>query len=63
MGIKCKYGFIIKHDRAWAWHIGLFFCIEPKCEDGKRDVYLFFCFGKHDFSIGFLHEYDEEEMT
>uniref|UniRef100_A0AAU8AZR0 Uncharacterized protein n=1 Tax=Dulem virus 35 TaxID=3145753 RepID=A0AAU8AZR0_9CAUD len=55
MNSKYIYRFGFKHDEAWAWHIGLFFCIEPKCMDGKRDMYLFFCVGKHDFSIGFMH--------
>lgn len=55
MNDKYIYRFGFKHDKAWAWHIGLFFCIEPKCMDGKRDIYLFFCVGKHDFSIGFMH--------
>lgn len=59
MGSKSKRKFCIKHDRAWAWHIGLFFCIEPRCADGKRDYYLFFCIGKHDFTIGMIHEYEE----
>lgn len=34
--------FRIKHDKAWAWHIGLFFCVEPKDETGKRDIYICF---------------------
>lgn len=51
--------FRIKHDKAWVWHIGLFFCVEPKDETGKRDIYLFFCFGTHDFSIGLLSEPEE----
>lgn len=52
--------FRIKHDKAWAWHIGLFFCVEPKSElIGKRDVYLFFCFGRHDISIGLISEPEE----
>ena len=58
MGTKTKYGFRIKHDRAWAWHIGINFCVEEKSSyDGNRDIYLFLCFGRHDFSIGFLHEW------
>lgn len=53
--------FRFKHDKSWAWHIGIFFCIEPKQEmSGKRDVYLFFCIGWHDFSIGMITEYDED---
>lgn len=49
--------FQVKHDRAWGWHIGLFFCVEPEWEEtGKRDIYLFFCFSTHDFSIGMLTE-------
>lgn len=52
-----KRKFRVKHDKAWAWHIGLFFCVEPKSElTGKRDVYLFFCIGRHDFSIGLISE-------
>uniref|UniRef100_UPI004057A784 hypothetical protein n=1 Tax=Acetatifactor sp. TaxID=1872090 RepID=UPI004057A784 len=58
MGTKTKYGFRLKHDIAWAWHIGINFCVEGKSSyDGKRDVYLFFCLGRHDFSIGFIHEW------
>ena len=60
MGSRSKYKFTIQHDKAWAWHIGIFFCVEPKSEDGKRDVYLFLCAGRHDISIGLLHIYDEE---
>ena len=49
--------FRVKHDKAWAWHIGLFLCIEPKSElTGKRDIYLSFCLGTHDFSIGIITE-------
>lgn len=59
MGSKYKYGFNFNHDKAWAWHLGLFFCIEPKWEDGKRDIYIFIGIGNHDFSIGMMHT-DEE---
>lgn len=65
MPSKYQYKFTIKHDKAWAWHIGAFLCVEPKAYDGKRDIYLFFCLGKHDFSIGWLHVYDykcEDEL-
>lgn len=57
MGNKSSgYKFTINHSRAWAWHIGVNFCVEPKNDiDGHRDIYLFICLGKHDFSIGFLH--------
>lgn len=53
--------FRIKHDRSWAWHMGLFLCVEPKTDLGKRDFYLFFCLGRHDFSIGMITEYDSYE--
>ena len=58
MGTKTKYGFRIKHDIAWAWHIGIHFCVEPKSDyDGNREMYLFLCFGMHDFTIGFIHDW------
>ena len=51
--------FRIRHDEAWSWHFGLFFCIEPRCTStGKRDFYLFLALGKHDISIGMISEYD-----
>lgn len=54
--------FRFKHDRAWSWHIGVTFCVEPKSEaTGKRDIYLFFCVGTHDFSMGLLSEPEENE--
>lgn len=56
--------FRIKHDEAWSWHFGLFFCIEPISATGKRDFYLFLALGKHDISIGMISEYNllgEEE--
>lgn len=60
MPSKAKdYRFKFRHDEAFAWHIGINFCIEPKHYDGKRDIYLFFCIGKHDFSIGFMHVWGE----
>lgn len=63
MGTKTKYGFMLKHDRAWGWHIGCHFCIEPKSDyDGNRDIYLFIGLGKHDFSIGFMHDFGEWEF-
>jgi hypothetical protein len=52
--IKYKYKFTIEHDKSWGWHIGAFFCISPKDEFGFREIYLFLCLGRHDFSIGFL---------
>ena len=55
-----KYKFGFKHDEAWGWHVGAFLCISPKDVDGHREVYLFFCIGKHDFSIGFMNLYEEE---
>ena len=56
MTSKYKNKFTIKHDKSsWGWHIGAFFCISPKEANGKREIYLFLCFGKHDFSIGFLN--------
>lgn len=39
--------------------MGLFLCVEPKTDLGKRDFYLFFCLGRHDFSIGMITEYDK----
>ena len=61
MSEEVIYKFAIKHDKAWAWHTGIFFCVEPKYDDGKRDVYLLMCFGRHDFSIGLLHLWDEDK--
>lgn len=58
---KFTYKFAFKHTEAWGWHIGIHFCIEPKAMDGKRDAYLFICLGKHDFTIGMIHVYNEEE--
>lgn len=43
-------------------HMGLFLCVEPKSTvTGKRDIYLFFCLGMHDFSIGMITKFDEDE--
>lgn len=56
----CTRKFRFKHDISWSWHIGLFFCIEPKNVTGKRDYYLFFCFGRHDFSLGMITESEDE---
>lgn len=54
--------FCITHDCAWSWHIGLFLCVEPKSTvTGKRDIYLLFCLGMHDFSIGMITKFDEDE--
>lgn len=53
--------FRAKHDIAWAWHIGIFFCIEPRNSIGQRNIYLLFCFGHHDLSIGMITGYDEGE--
>lgn len=51
--------FRIRHDEAWSWHFGLFFCIEPECNGTeKRDFYLLLGLGKHDISIGMISEYD-----
>lgn len=58
---KYKYGFTIKHERAWGWHIGAFFCISPKNAFGHREIYLFLCFGKRDISIGLLETYVGED--
>jgi hypothetical protein len=58
---KYEYKFTCKHDEAWAWHVGINFCISPKDNFGKREIYLFICLGKHDFAIGMLHVYKEEE--
>ncbi len=55
--------FRVTHDKAWAWHIGICFCVEPKSiVTGKRDIYLFLCLGMHDFSIGMITEYNEPEF-
>ena len=60
--VKWTRKFRITHDRAWAWHIGLFLCVDPKSTvTGKRDIYLFFCLGIHDFSIGMITKFDEDE--
>lgn len=58
---KYKYKFGIKHDEAWGWHIGINFCISPKSNFGKREIYLFICLGRHDFTIGKYYEYIEED--
>lgn len=58
---KFVYKFTFKHDKAWAWHIGINLCIHPKDVFGKRDIYLFICLGRHDFSIGMMNVYKEEE--
>ena len=55
MPFKYKYKFTIKHDKSWGWHTGAFLCITPKDVYGKREIYLFLCFGRHDFSIGYLN--------
>lgn len=53
--------FRIKHTTSWAWHIGIFFCVEPKNNlTGERDFYLFFCFGRHDISIGMLTDFEDD---
>lgn len=64
MGNKSSgYKFMARHDIAWAWHIGIHFCVEPKNEvDGKRDIYLFICLGRHDFTIGCLHFWNEDDL-
>lgn len=59
MAERIRRRFQFKHDKAWAWHIGVFFCVEPKDETGQRDIYLLFCIGTHDFSIGWLSDYEE----
>ena len=56
METKSNYKFTFKHDISWGWHIGAFFCVTPKANDGHREVYLFFCLGKHDFSIGWMFD-------
>lgn len=47
-----KKGFFILHDKAFAFHIGAFICVDKYA----KEIYLFFCFGKHDFSIGYRWE-------
>ena len=59
MGDKGTYKFGVVHDRSWGWHIGIHFCISPKFDNGKREIYLFVCLGTHDFSIGFLNFHEE----
>lgn len=59
MSDKSTYRFGVKHDRAWGWHIGVNFCIAPKDINGNREIYLFVCIGKHDFSIGFINFWEE----
>lgn len=59
MPSKFKYKFGFKHDEAWGWHIGLNFCMSSKDVNGNREIYLFLCLGKHDFSIGFMNFYEE----
>lgn len=56
--------FRIIRSRSWAWHIGLFFCIEPKQEiTGSRDIYLFLCLGTCEISVGMLTEYEDGTKT
>ena len=55
MNSKWVYKFAFKHDIAWSWDIGAFFCVSPKDIRLNREIYLFFCIGKHDFSIGMLN--------
>lgn len=40
---KYKYGFTIKHDRAWSWHIGAFFSVLvlKVFSDIERFIYSF----------------------
>ena len=59
MSDKSTYRFGVKHDRSWGWHIGVNFCIAPKDINGNREIYLFVCVGKHDFSIGFINFWEE----
>lgn len=61
MPFHYKHKFTIKHDKAHAFHIGAFLCIDPYSCTGKKEIYLFLCFGKHDFSIGFLDVLEEAE--
>ena len=49
MGNKYKKGFFAIHDKAYDYHIGAFLC----CDTSMKEIYLFFCIGKHDFSIGY----------
>lgn len=54
--------FRVKCDKAWGWHIGLFFCIEPKSKvTDKHDIYILICLGKHEISIGMMTECEDEE--
>lgn len=58
----CVRKFRVKCEKSWGWHIGLFFCVEPKSEvTGKHDIYLLVCLGKRELSIGMLTEYDDED--
>lgn len=49
MGNESKKGFFIIHDKAIAYHIGAFLCLDT----AFKEVYLFCCIGKFDISIGY----------
>lgn len=52
--------FRIIHEKSWSWHVGWFFCVGPKPETNeRRDIYLFVCFARHNFSIGMITEIDQ----
>ncbi len=45
-------GFFTYHDKIDNFHIGLFICHDKYV----KELYLFFCLGKHDFSIGYKYK-------
>lgn len=54
-----KYKFRIIHNKSFAWHIGIHFCIMPKDIFSKREVYLSLYLGRHDISIGYIGKTEE----
>lgn len=61
MGDRYNHKFGIKLTDTWGWHIGVNFCISPKANNGKREVYLLVCLGNHDLVIGYIIHDNEEE--
>lgn len=54
-----KREFIISHEKtSGRFHWGIHFFIDYKDRDGKRDIYMFLCLGKHEISIGWMADRD-----